>query len=118
VHDIMWFLPDGNQMNDEHWENDFAKSFGVYLDGDGIKDVGYQSQKIVDDTFYIIFNAHYEPLDYILPEAEEGSGWCKVIDTSDGFIGQDSKQLKAGESVQVKARSTMVMKSKNPKKLK
>jgi isoamylase len=109
VHDIMWFLPEGSQMTEENWDHGFAKSLGVYLDGRGIKDVDYKSCRIVDDTFYIIFNAHYEPLDYILPEGTEGGSWLKVIDTNDGFIGTDSQRFQAGESVQVQSRSMMIM---------
>ena len=29
--DIAWFLPDGQQMADEHWSEGFAKSVAVYL---------------------------------------------------------------------------------------
>ncbi|RYZ49153.1 MAG: glycogen debranching enzyme GlgX, partial [Sphingobacteriales bacterium] len=31
VEDIAWFLPDGSEMSEEHWNNDFAKSLAVYL---------------------------------------------------------------------------------------
>jgi glycogen operon protein len=109
VHDIMWFLPGGEQMSEQNWENDFAKSLGVYLDGKGIKDVDYKSQKVVDDSFYIIFNAHHEPLDYVLPAGEGGAGWYKAIDTSDGFIGLGQQQFEPGASIQVQSSSMMVL---------
>jgi isoamylase len=110
AHDIMWFLPEGDQMSDQNWEHDFAKSLGVYLDGNGIKDVDYDSERIVDDSFYIIFNAHHEPLDYILPSGQGGQGWQKVVDTHDGFIGQDDQRFRPGDSLQVQSRSVTVMK--------
>jgi isoamylase len=109
VHDIMWFLPEGTQMSDENWEHGFAKSLGVYLDGKGIKDVDYNSERVVDDTFYIIFNAHHEPLDYVLPEGNGGTSWHKAVDTSDGFIGHDNNPFKSGDAVQVQSRSVMVL---------
>lgn len=33
LEDIAWFLPEGLEMSDDHWQNDFAKSLGVYLNG-------------------------------------------------------------------------------------
>ncbi|WP_310589739.1 hypothetical protein [Dyadobacter psychrotolerans] len=109
VHDIMWFLPEGTQMSDENWEHGFAKSLGVYLDGKGIKDVDYNSDRLVDDSFYIIFNAHFEPLDYILPVGNSAQTWRKTIDTSIGFVGLDWHEFKPGDAIQVQSRSLMVM---------
>ena len=110
VSDIMWYLPDGSQMSDQHWDYGFAKSLGVYLDGNGIKEVDYNSKKVVDATFYVIFNAHHEPLDYILPAGIGDQYWQKVIDTANGFIGNDEHLFLPGDSVQVPSRSVMVMK--------
>ena len=36
--DIAWFAPDGTEMTDEDWDAGFAKSVGVFLNGDGIPD--------------------------------------------------------------------------------
>jgi isoamylase len=110
--DITWFLPEGYPMSDENWSHDFAKSLGLYLNGRGIRYPDYNGKRIIDDSFYIIFNAHYEPLDYILPPAEYGSAWHKVVDTSEGFIGDDTHEYGPGDSVQVQSRSTMVMRCK------
>ncbi len=30
LEDISWFLPDGNEMSEEHWNNGFAKSLAIY----------------------------------------------------------------------------------------
>ncbi len=36
LHDIGWFKPDGELMSDEEWAVGFAKSIGVFLNGDAI----------------------------------------------------------------------------------
>jgi isoamylase len=107
--DIIWFLPEGTRMQDYNWEHDFAKSLGVYLNGMRIRCVDYEGHKISDDSFYIIFNAHEQPLDYVLPSDECGSGWYKTIDTSDGFIGLDKEYFQPGSSIRVQARSILVL---------
>ena len=110
VEDIRWYSPDGNLMSDENWEHDFAKSLGVYLNGKGIRCVNYDGRKITDDSFYIIFNAHEEALDYVLPADQCNNNWKKAIDTSDGFIGDDTEEFEPGSSIKVQGRSVLVLK--------
>ena len=38
VSDIGWFTPGGTEMSDEDWQAGFAKSLGVFLNGDAIPD--------------------------------------------------------------------------------
>jgi glycogen operon protein len=107
VDDIAWFLPDASEMTEEHWNNDFAKSLGVYLNGLGIHWVGSRGERIVDENFYIIFNAHYEALPYTLPPAKYCKHWHKVIDTSYGFDGNE--RFEAGSDLTVQGRSIVVL---------
>jgi len=46
----------------------FAKSIGVYLNGDAIPGVDSRGESVKDDSFYMLFNAHHEAMDFILPE--------------------------------------------------
>ncbi|MCF0041262.1 glycogen debranching protein GlgX [Dyadobacter fanqingshengii] len=110
VEDIRWYSPDGSIMSEENWDHDCAKSIGVYLNGKGIRCVNYDGKKITDDSFYIIFNAHEEALDYVLPTDHCSKQWQKAIDTSDGFIGDDDEQLVSGGVVKVQGRSVLVLK--------
>src|SRR5690606_33022513 len=86
LEDIHWFLPDGTEMSDEHWNTSFAKSLGIYLNGKGIHTVNATGDPIVDDSFYVIFNAHHEPLTFFLPEAKYGKEWRIILDTFEGVI--------------------------------
>ncbi|WP_409014844.1 glycogen debranching protein GlgX [Dyadobacter aurulentus] len=110
IEDIRWYSPEGQIMPDEDWENGFAKSMGVYLNGKGIRCVNYDGKRLTDDSFYIIFNAHDGPLDYILPPDKCGDPWHKVIDTSDAFIGEDGESFTQGSSISVQGRSVLVLK--------
>src|SRR5260370_20513321 len=67
VTDLAWFRPDGEQMSDEDWGAGFAKSLGVFLNGDEIPSVDAAGRRVVDQSFYLIFNAHCEPVDFVLP---------------------------------------------------
>jgi glycogen operon protein len=111
VTDIAWFLPEGNEMSDEHWAETFAKSLGVLLHGEGIHSRDNKGNKILDDSFYLMFNGHYEPVDFKLPEEKWGSMWEKILDTSeeDGFIEKEGTKFKAGEVVKVDSRSIFIL---------
>jgi glycogen operon protein len=107
VEDIAWFLPDGNEMSEENWKNDFAKSLGIFLNGKGIHTPGPQGERILDDSFYILFNAHHEPLEFVLPAAKYAPSWNVVLNTAETTNKKD-KTYKAGDRIQVESRSIIV----------
>ncbi|ODQ86436.1 glycogen debranching enzyme GlgX [Mycolicibacterium flavescens] len=106
--DIAWFAPNGSEMGDEDWESGFAKSIAVYLNGNGIPDLDVRGQRVVDDSFVLCFNAHYEPIDFAMPEKKFGESWRAVIDTAaDGD--DEATVVAAGEKVTVAARAVVVL---------
>lgn len=112
VEDIAWFLPDGSEMTEEHWNTSFAKSLGVYLNGKGIHTMSATGEPVIDDSFYIIFNAHHEPLDFTFPAERYGKKWKVVLDTSTDEFDQN-RSFKSGESMKVESRSVVLL--LNPK---
>ena len=108
LEDIAWFLPDGNEMSDEHWAEDFAKSLAVYLNGRGLHMVGAQGENIVDDSFYLIFNAYHETLDFKLPSSKYGKNWELVLDTSRSVV--EKQNFTANTTINVEGRSIIVLK--------
>ena len=80
--DIAWFAPDGSEMSDEDWDSGFAKSIAVYLNGQGIPDLDDRGQRVTDDSFVLCFNAHHEPIEFVLPADQFGTAWVTVIDTA------------------------------------
>jgi glycogen operon protein len=111
VEDIAWFLPNGSSMNEENWKEDFAKSLAVFLNGKVLKTDGPKGEHLVDNNFYIIFNAYDGELPYVLPSEEFGSTWIKVIDTNENFFEEEGGQNFApGETITVHGRSVVVLK--------
>jgi len=110
LEDISWFLPNGDEMSDENWNHDFAKSLAVFLNGRGIPTLGENGEQIVDDNFYVIFNAHDQPLDFKLPSTKYGLIWTKLLDSS-SIIKKEKDTYKAGETLQVNGRSVILLKN-------
>jgi glycogen operon protein len=112
VEDIAWFLPEGTEMTDDNWNHSFAKSLGLYLNGRGLHSLGPKEEPFVDDSFYIIFNAHHEDVTYVLPEKKYSKHWVKVLNTAEpAFI--SGENYKAGDQITVEGRSIILL--KNPK---
>src|SRR5207302_7831367 len=79
-------------MTEENWNNDFAKSLAVYLNGRGLRSVGPKGEMILDDNFYLIFNAYHGPIYYKLPIERYGGNWIKVLDTAADLMSDESIQ--------------------------
>ncbi|MEW6164318.1 MAG: glycogen debranching protein GlgX [Pseudomonadota bacterium] len=79
--DIHWLKPDGDEMTDEEWAHDFAKSLGVYLSGEALSETDVRGRPIRDGNFLLLFNAHDEALDFRLPILCAGCVWQSELDT-------------------------------------
>jgi isoamylase len=113
VADIGWFTPSGTTMSEEDWQAGFAKSLGVFLNGDAIPTRNRRGERVVDDSFYLMFNAHQEQIDFVMPEAKWGERWRIVLDTNETAnhveVGGHGRLLEAGEHVKVQAWSIVVL---------
>lgn len=107
LEDIGWYLPQGIEMEKENWNHDFARSLGVFLNGYGLHAVGPKGEQIYDDDFYVIFNAHHEPLEYCLPEKIRNKSWKIILDTNDDTIYEQT--LSEQECIIVEGRSIVLL---------
>jgi isoamylase len=107
--DIGWFKPDGQLMSEEDWRTCFARSLGVFLNGKAIPTPDSHGEPIVDDSFFILFNAHYEAITFKLPTAW-GDLWVKVVDTNHPVPDlREHRQMRAGEEVRLESHSMIVL---------
>jgi glycogen operon protein len=109
--DIAWFTPQGTMMTEEDWNVGYAKSIAVFLNGEAMAEPDARGERVVDDTFLWLVNAHYEPLAFALPPDEWGSSWTRVFDTSEprGGFDEDGLIFGAGEELKVKPRSQVLL---------
>ena len=83
VSDIGWFTRGGVEMSEQDWTAGVAESLGVFLNGQAIPTPDERGERIIDESFYMMFNAHHEPLTFQLPGADWGQRWTQVMDTND-----------------------------------
>ncbi len=109
LRDIAWFTPSGEEMTEQNWEDDFGKCVVIFLNGEGIPDLDSRGMRVVDDSFLLAFNAHYEDIEVTLPEVEYGPEWTVVVDTTTGKVGDGAKPIVAGGQLTLTARSLVVL---------
>jgi len=108
--DIVWLKPDGSEMTTEEWSQDFARCLGVYLAGSALTEIDARGQRVVDDDFVVLFNAHHDSVPFRLPTktlAPHGDGrWQAIVDTArddglapDGIFDAESTYPLEGRSL-------------------
>ncbi len=113
VRDIAWFTMDGRQMSEDDWRQGFAKSLGIFLNGQTIPNPHPRGEPTTDEDFYIIVNAHFEPLRFKLPSRKWSDLWELVFDTDSGWREDEGSQHEAEEEIEVKDRTLCVLRSFN-----
>jgi len=109
VRDIVWFNPDGGEMTDKQWNDGLAKAIAIFLNGEEISTPGSRGERIVDDNFLIIFNAHYEAIEFTLPKMLQQWEWVTLIDTTLPQFVEQGYRYKKGESLVVTKRTSLVL---------
>jgi glycogen operon protein len=109
--DIGWSRPDGSEMEDEDWQTGFAKSLAIFLFGGGLNTVDQMNKPLSDDSFYIIFNADANAIDYKLPAEKFGKQWRKIWDTAhvESCTGDEGEAYSAGGTVKAEGRSVLIL---------
>ena len=72
IDDIAWLRPDGQQMDDDDWNGGYAQSLAIFLNGEGIPDRDPLGERVVDDSFLLLVNAHHQQATFTLPDAAYG----------------------------------------------
>ena len=97
-------------MSEDDWKTGFARTIGLFLNGKAIPTPDSHGEPIVDDSFYILFNAHYEAMTFKLPTCPWGERWVKVVDTNHPVPDlREHRQMRAGEEVRLESHSMIVL---------
>ncbi len=110
VRDILWFNPDGREIDDDEWTHDYARCLGLYLPGDGLGDWDERGHTLEDDDFLLLFNAHHEEIPFVLPVMRQNPVFDVLVDTAlPRGEPTDGNQHPAEEPYPVQGRSLAVL---------
>jgi len=109
--DIAWYNTDGELMSSDAWSRAYAKSLAVYLNGKGLETPDERGERVVDDSFLVLFNAHSSPVHFTMPEDLRGLEWNIVLYSATGLTPE--LPVVAPEDGDVAGWSVMVLKKRN-----
>lgn len=109
VHDIAWFNPDGGEMTESQWHDGFTKAIGIFLNGEEIATRGERGERIMDDSFLLFFNAHHDPVEFLIPSGLQHREWRVVIDTNQPRFVEAEICYKGDKPIPLEARSVVVL---------
>ncbi|MFL5962393.1 MAG: glycogen debranching protein GlgX [Gaiellaceae bacterium] len=103
--DVWWMRPDGRRMTRRDWDNTESRAIGVFLNGEELKAETKDGEEVRDESFLLLFNAHFEDITFRLPARRFGAHWDEVL-TTGRFEGD---RLVPGADVLVETRSVAVL---------
>ncbi len=112
--EIGWYKHNGERMTDTDWNESHALSMMVFLNGEAIPELDPRGERVVGDSFLVVFNAYHESIPFRVPEGLYDDGWIVALDTSDDQIGivsvfDDAPLLVPGVEFPVTGRSVVVL---------
>jgi isoamylase len=100
--DIAWLTLVGEEMTDHDWDAGFAKSLTVFLNGRAISEPDRRGERIVDDSFLLLFNASEQDLAFTIPPRRYGQRWSRALDTATPTAEfEDESPVKPGDVITV-----------------
>src|SRR6516164_5906606 len=109
---LAWLTPAGDEMTEEDWQANYAKSVAVFLNGAAITEPDPRGDPVTDRKFLLMFNAGPEPITFTLPEARLGSDWEVVVDTTSPLGSAEAGEFSPKTKVEVAGRAIVVLRSR------
>ncbi|MPZ42718.1 MAG: glycogen debranching protein GlgX [Betaproteobacteria bacterium] len=107
--DIVWLRPDGAEMSEEEWQQEFARCLGVLLAGDASDQVDDRGRPVVDRSFVVLFNAHHDDIEFTLPPCIGARQWLQMVDTTEARAAEDPPTFAGNARYPLRGRSLALL---------
>ena len=106
--DVTWLSSSGHVLNGDEW-HDGPRAIAVLLNGSAITGRDPRGEAVVDDTFLVLFNGHWDPVEFTLPPKRVSGAWDIAFDTNDP--GSEFELVRHSGSYRTDARSVVVLRA-------
>jgi glycogen operon protein len=96
-------------MTEQQWSDGGLKSVMVFLNGCAIAGAGPRGERIVDDSFLLLFNAHDRAVDFIVAGSVPDARWRVLVDTRKIRPRAARRRFRPGERLRVEARAVVIL---------
>ena len=107
--DVWWFRTDGHRMTKSDWESG-ERTVGMFLNGEEIASPDEKGERILDESFLLLFNAHHEDVTFTLPNRRFGERWAAgALDHRSRTWSRTRVEVDALEDIVVGGRSLVLL---------
>ncbi len=103
IRDIIWFRPDGHEMDDEDWSHPQTRGITMFLSGTGLDDVDENGIPIQDSNLIIMLNASSMDAQFFFPDFEVD--WQMILNTANP---DETETGKSGEATLLSGHSLKI----------
>jgi glycogen operon protein len=96
-------------MTRRNWEDGGARCLGFFLNGLEIPGVDEGGERIIDDSFLMLFNAGGDACNFRLPTRRFGAMWVVELTTTEEGELTEGKRVPARGTIPVPGWSTVLM---------
>lgn len=93
LRDIAWLQPNGKEMTDQEWNVGYVRCLGLLLNGSAMREWSEDGSWLTDDPLLLLLNAHYEPIEFVLPAAPGSAAWHLELETADRSTDEESIRM-------------------------
>lgn len=79
--DIIWLNPEGHEMTVSEWTQSYARTFGVYYNGQALAERDAHGLPVQDRDLILLFNAYHDPIYFELPADLPSQVWQVLLAT-------------------------------------
>ncbi len=105
VKDITWIRSDGSEAEQHDWTDNSMRCVGMLMDGRA--QVNSVPQDGEHATMMLVVNAGRDSIAFTVPECVDGTGWTRVLDTSNAT--KPDQDFPIGEMCPVPSRSLVLL---------
>ncbi|AUD00674.1 glycogen debranching protein GlgX [Spirosoma pollinicola] len=110
---VAYLRPDGGEMTGDDLNNPNTHCLALFIDGMRVSEQTEDGQDIGDEQLIWIMNAYWEDIPFMLPKiGRKSSLWEVIVDTATGNVHPDGDPIKGGHSIDVPARSSLLIRLK------
>ncbi|KYG63796.1 glycogen debranching enzyme [Bdellovibrio bacteriovorus] len=80
--DVFWFLPNGDEMTEEQWTQNYAKCLALSISGTNIQEFDEKGQLVKDKDFIWLLNGSDHNIPFSFPKSLQSAQWKLIIDTN------------------------------------
>ena len=107
IKDLVWVHPSGREMSTDDWNDDSARTIGMFLNGAPLRSPGPRGEQVRDTSFMIWFNSGADDVELVLPANKWVHHGEVVLSTNTDLA--EGTRVEAGATLELQARSVLVL---------